>query len=243
MSESQLEVVLKNQKIIKQGNEAHANRQGLDKNPYEKGTKEYASWEEGWLDGETLNQMSHDDAQFRRERGFEEGVTEEAATTNDNIFKTEVSDVDFYIDQDALFSEYTKPGVKNTIIVNNEEFDVYMNVSKAIANYELDIEYRSYGIKSIGLVPFSVYFIGSLELTGETHEFSKDFEIEVDNSGIKMNTLSGEFVMGDFAKINLGNLPNNISLVSKRVSEHDSFYVTNVEVNQQGDNMVIELQY
>jgi len=243
MSESQLEVVLKNQKIIKQGNEAHDNRQGLDKNPYEKGTKEYASWEEGWLDGETLNQMSHDDAQFRRERGFEEGVTEEAATTNDNIFKTEVSDVDFYIDQDALFSEYTKPGVKNTIIVNNEEFDVYMNVSKAIANYELDIEYRSYGIKSIGLVPFSVYFIGSLELTGETHEFSKDFEIEVDNSGIKMNTLSGEFVMGDFAKINLGNLPNNISLVSKRVSEHDSFYVTNVEVNQQGDNMVIELQY
>ena len=243
MSESQLEVVLKNQKIIKQGNEAHGNRQGLDKNPYEKGTKEYASWEEGWLDGETLNQMSHDDAQFRRERGFEEGVTEEAATTNDNIFKTEVSDVDFYIDQDALFREYSKPGVKNTIIVNNEEFDVYMNVSKAIANYELDIEYRSYGIKSIGLVPSSVYFIGSLELTGETHEFSKDFEIEVDNSGIKMNTLSGEFVMGDFAKINLGNLPNNISLVSKRVSEHDSFYVTNVEVNQQGDNMVIELQY
>jgi hypothetical protein len=243
MSESQLEVVLKNQKIIKQGNEAHADRQGLDKNPYEKGTKEYSSWEEGWLDGETLNQMSHDDAQFRRERGFEEGVTEEAATTKDNIFKTEVSDVDFYIDQDALFREYAKPGVKNTIIVNNEEFDVYMNVSKAIANYELDIEYRSYGIKSIGLVPSSVYFIGSLELTGESNEFSKDFEIEVDNSGIKMNTLSGEFVMGDFAKINLGNLPNNISLDSKRTSEHDSFYVTSVEINQQGDNMIIQLQY
>lgn len=247
MSESQLEVVLKNQKIIKQGNEANNNRQGLDKNPYEKGSKEYDSWQEGWLDAETLNQMGSDDAQFRRERGFEEGAIEkgvtEAATTNDNIFRVEVSDVDFYIDQDALFKEYAKPGVKNTIIVNNEEFDVYMNVSKAIANYELDIEYRSYGIKSIGLVPYSMYFIGSLELTGENHEFSKDFEVEVDNSGIKMNTLSGEFIMGDFAKINLGNLPNNISLESKRLSEHDSFYVTSVGINQQGENMVIELQY
>lgn len=241
MSESQLEVVLKNQKIIKQGNEAHGNRQGLDKNPYEKGSKEYASWQEGWLDGETLNQMDSDDAQFRRERGFEEGVTKEA-TTKDNIFRAEISDVDFYIDQDALFKEYAKPGVKNTIIVNNEEFDVYMNVSKAIANYELDIEYRSYGIKSIGLVPSSVYFIGSIELTGETSEYSKDFEVEVDNSGIKMNTLSGKFVMGG-SSINLGNLPNNISLQSKRVSEYDSFYVTSVEINQQGDNMVIELQY
>ena len=241
MSESQLEVVLKNQKIIKQGNEAHGNRQGLDKNPYEKGSKEYASWQEGWLDGETLNQMDSDDAQFRRERGFEEGVTEEA-TTKDNIFRAEISDVDFYIDQDALFREYAKPGVKNTIIVNNEEFDVYMNVSKAIANYELDIEYRSYGIKSIGLVPSSVYFIGSIELTGETSEYSKDFEVEVDNSGIKMNTLSGKFVMGG-SSINLGNLPNNISLDSKRTSAHDSFYVTSVEINQQGDNMIIQLQY
>ena len=117
-----------------------------------------------------------------------------------------------------------------------------MNVSKAIANYELDIEYSSYGIKSIGLVPSSVYFIGSIELTGETSEYSKDFEVEVDNSGIKMNTLSGKFVMGG-SSINLGNLPNNISLDSKRTSEHDSFYVTSVEINQQGDNMIIQLQY
>lgn len=247
MSESQLEVVLKNQKIIKQGNEANNDRQGLDKNPYEKGSKEHDSWQEGWLDAETLKQMDHDDAQFRRERGFEEGASEgdvtEATTTNDNIFTTEVSSVDFYIDQDALFKQYSKPGTNNAIIVNNEEFDFYLNISKAVAKYELDIEYRSYGIKSIGLVPSSVYFIGSVELTGDEHEFSKDFEIEVDNSGIKMNTLSGEFVMGDFAKINLGGLPNNVTLTSKRSSEHDSFYVTDVEVSQRGENMVIEFQY
>ena len=57
-----------------------------------------------------------------------------------------------------------------------------------------------------------------------------------------MNTLSGKFVMGG-SSINLGNLPNNISLDSKRTSEHDSFYVTSVEINQQGDNMIIQLQY
>ena len=79
--------ILKNKSIIKeeaypeedpynQGLAANKAHKSHTENPYNKIAfpQQNAAWHEGWMDGETENQMKHDEEQFRRERG---GVDEE----------------------------------------------------------------------------------------------------------------------------------------------------------------------
>jgi ribosome modulation factor len=79
--------ILKNKSIIKeeaypeedpynQGLAANKAHKSHTENPYNKTAfpQQNAAWHEGWMDGETENQMKHDEEQFRRERG---GVDEE----------------------------------------------------------------------------------------------------------------------------------------------------------------------
>ena len=74
--------ILKNKSIIKeeaypeedpynQGLAANKAHKSHTENPYNKTAfpQQNAAWHEGWMDGETENQMKHDEEQFRRERG------------------------------------------------------------------------------------------------------------------------------------------------------------------------------
>jgi hypothetical protein len=164
---------------------------------------------------------------------------------NANVFTIETTNIDLYNENlNLLFKDYVKPGTKNVILVDGNEFDVYLSFNKAIAKYNLSIEYRSYGIKSIELIPISVTLMGDLDLTGDNDSFEKSFEITIEGNEIKDNTLSGGFTVGKYGDINISNLTNdNVMLTSKRVSDNQSFYLTGIEINEKVGRFLIEFQY
>jgi hypothetical protein len=164
---------------------------------------------------------------------------------NANVFTIETTNIDLYNENlNLLFKDYVKPGTKNVILVDGNEFDVYLSFNKAIAKYNLSIEYRSYGIKSIELIPISITLMGDLDLTGDDDSFEKSFEITIEGNEIKDNTLSGGFTVGKYGDINISNLTNdNVMLTSKRISDNQSFYLTGIEINEKVGRFLIEFQY
>jgi hypothetical protein len=164
---------------------------------------------------------------------------------NANVFTIETTNIDLYNENlNLLFKDYVKPGTKNVILVDGNEFDVYLSFNKAIAKYNLSIEYRSYGIKSIELIPISVTLMGDLDLTGDNDSFEKSFEITIEGNEIKDNTLSGGFTVGKYGDINISDLTNdNVMLTSKRISDNQSFYLTGIEINEKVGRFLIEFQY
>jgi hypothetical protein len=164
---------------------------------------------------------------------------------NANVFTIETTNIDLYNENlNLLFKDYAKPGTKNVILVDGNEFDVYLSFNKAIAKYNLSIEYRSYGIKSIELIPISITLMGDLDLTGDDDSFEKSFEITIEGNEIKDNTLSGGFTVGKYGDINISDLTNdNVMLTSKRISDNQSFYLTGIEINEKVGRFLIEFQY
>jgi hypothetical protein len=164
---------------------------------------------------------------------------------NANVFTIETTNIDLYNENlNLLFKDYVKPGTKNVILVDGNEFDVYLSFNKAIAKYNLSIEYRSYGIKSIELIPISITLMGDLDLTGDDDSFEKSFEITIEGNEIKDNTLSGGFTVGKYGDINISDLTNdNVMLTSKRISDNQSFYLTGIEINEKVGRFLIEFQY
>jgi hypothetical protein len=164
---------------------------------------------------------------------------------NANVFTIETTNIDLYNENlNLLFKDYVKPGTKNVILVDGNEFDVYLSFNKAIAKYDLSIEYRSYGIKSIELIPISITLMGDLDLTGDDDSFEKSFEITIEGDKIKDNTLSGGFTVGKYGDINISDLTNdNVMLTSKRISDNQSFYLTGIEINEKVGRFLIEFQY
>jgi hypothetical protein len=164
---------------------------------------------------------------------------------NANVFTIETTNIDLYNENlNLLFKDYVKPGTKNVILVDGNEFDVYLSFNKAIAKYNLSIEYRSYGIKSIELIPISITLMGDLDLTGDNDSFEKSFEITIEGNEIKDNTLSGGFTVGKYGDINISDLTNdNVMLTSKRISDNQSFYLTGIEINEKVGRFLIEFQY
>jgi hypothetical protein len=143
-----------------------------------------------------------------------------------------------------MFKDYIKPGTKNVILVGGNEFDIYINIYKAIAKYGLSIDYMPEGIQSIELIPIGISLMGILDLTGDDDSFEESFEITIEGDKIKDNTLSGEFSVGGYGNINIGDLAvSNVMLTSKRLSNNQGFYLTGIEINEKAGGFLIEFQY
>jgi hypothetical protein len=164
---------------------------------------------------------------------------------NADIFTAETTNIGlYYRDLNSMFKDYIKPGTKNVILVDGNEFDIYMSIDKVIAKYSLSIDYESNGIQSIELIPISVLLMGVLDLTGDKDSFDKSFEITIEGDKIKDNTLSGEFSVGGYGNINIGDLASgNVMLTSKRLSNNQGFYLTGIEINEKAGGFLIEFQY
>ena len=164
---------------------------------------------------------------------------------NVDVFTAETTNIGLYYgDLNLMFKDYIKPGTKNVILVDGNEFDIYMSIDKAIAKYSLSIDYESHGIQSIELIPISVSLMGVLDLTGDKDSFDKSFEITIEGDKIKDNTLSGEFSVGEYGNINIGDLASgNVMLTSKRLSNNQGFYLTGIEINEKAGGFLIEFQY
>jgi hypothetical protein len=193
---------------------------------------------------EAKKQADHGQQTLSNEISIDEDSINEV-DGNANVFTIETTNIDLYNENlNLLFKDYVKPGTKNVILVDGNEFDVYLSFNKAIAKYNLSIEYKSYGIKSIELIPISVSLMGTLDLTGDNDSFEKSFEITIEGNEIKDNTLSGEFTVGGYGNINVSDLTNdNVMLTSKRLSDNQSFYLTGIEINEKVGRFLIEFQY
>jgi hypothetical protein len=193
---------------------------------------------------EAKKQADHGQQTLSNEISIDEDSINEV-DGNANVFTIETTNIDLYNENlNLLFKDYVKPGTKNVILVDGNEFDVYLSFNKAIAKYNLSIEYKSYGIKSIELIPISVSLMGTLDLTGDNDSFEKSFEITIEGNEIKDNTLSGEFTVGEYGNINISDLTNdNVMLTSKRLSDNQSFYLTGIEINEKVGRFLIEFQY
>jgi hypothetical protein len=243
ISETQLEAILGKKQVYNDGYKANRTGSGLEKNPHESGTPEHEAWKDGWLAAEAKSQADHDDAQLSREIGEGEEVISEAGE-GDNVFTNEIKsnvDIDIDVSFDKLFPAYAKPGTRgNTIIVDGVEFDPYMTVSRAITKYAIEVEYRSYGIKGIYVSPIAVSFVGTLEMTGDTDTFEKDFELEFDRTGVKTNTLSGTMTLGD-KSINIADIGADVVFETERTeSNGDSIYVSSVDLILQPNKIVFK---
>jgi hypothetical protein len=164
---------------------------------------------------------------------------------NANVFTIETTNIDLYYEGlNSMFKDYIKPGTKNVILVGGNEFDIYINIYKAIAKYGLSIDYMPEGIQSIELIPISISLMGILDLTGDDDSFEESFEITIEGDKIKDNTLSGEFSVGGYGNINIGDLAvSNVMLTSKRLSNNQGFYLTGIEINEKAGGFLIEFQY
>jgi hypothetical protein len=193
---------------------------------------------------EAKKQTDHGQQTLSNEISIDEDSINEV-DGNANVFTIETTNIDLYNENlNLLFKDYVKPGTKNVILVDGNEFDVYLSFNKAIAKYNLSIEYKSYGIKSIELIPISVSLMGTLDLTGDNDSFEKSFEITIEGNEIKDNTLSGESTVGEYGNINISDLTNdNVMLTSKRLSDNQSFYLTGIEINEKVGRFLIEFQY
>jgi hypothetical protein len=86
--------------------------------------------------------------------------------------------------------------------------------------------------------------MGILDLTGDDDSFEESFEITIEGDKIKDNTLSGEFSVGGYGNINIGDLAvSNVMLTSKRLSNNQGFYLTGIEINEKAGGFLIEFQY
>lgn len=232
ISESQLEVLLTNKKSFNDGLNANKQGDGLEKNPHTSGTNEYNNWRDGWLSGEAKSQQNHDEVMLKKEIGEnDENITENDQT--DNIFTSEIkgiSGIDVDVNFGSLFTQ-TKPGTGGyKLLVNGIEYDPNIMVSLAKTKYSIDVEYSSYGIKSINIIPISVTFIGVVEIIGDEAEYKKDFELSFDRSGLKVNTLSGSMDLGGNV-ININNLSSEVTFETERVTNNDSYYVSSVTLS------------
>jgi hypothetical protein len=164
---------------------------------------------------------------------------------NANVFTAETTNINLYYEGlNSMFKDYIKPGTKNVILVGGNEFDIYINIYKAIAKYGLSIDYMPEGIQSIELIPISISLMGILDLTGDDDSFEESFEITIEGDKIKDNTLSGEFSVGGYGNINIGDLAvSNVMLTSKRLSNNQGFYLTGIEINEKAGGFLIEFQY
>jgi hypothetical protein len=164
---------------------------------------------------------------------------------NADVFTAETTNINLYYEGlNSMFKDYIKPGTKNVILVGGNEFDIYINIYKAIAKYGLSIDYMPEGIQSIELIPISISLMGILDLTGDDDSFEKSFEITIEGNEIKDNTLSGGFTVGKYGDINISDLTNdNVMLTSKRISDNQSFYLTGIEINEKVGRFLIEFQY
>ena len=164
---------------------------------------------------------------------------------NADVFTAETTNINLYYEGlNSMFKDYIKPGTKNVILVGGNEFDIYINIYKAIAKYGLSIDYMPEGIQSIELIPISISLMGILDLTGDDDSFEESFEITIEGDKIKDNTLSGEFSVGGYGNINIGDLASgNVMLTSKRLSNNQGFYLTGIEINEKAGGFLIEFQY
>lgn len=242
ISETQLEAILGKKQVYNDGYSANRSGKGLEANPHEKGTPESEAWKDGWLAAEAKSQAHHDDAMLSKEIGESEEVMTEAGEP-DNVFSSEIksnTDIDLDISFDRLFPGLSKPGTGGyTLIVDGVEFDPYITVSRAITRYSIEIEYRSYGIKSIYVTPIAVSFVGTIEMTSDEDTFEKDFELEFDRSGLKTNTLSGSMDLGG-KTANIAQLPTEVVFESERSTDNDSYYVSAVDLILQPNKIVFK---
>jgi hypothetical protein len=164
---------------------------------------------------------------------------------NADVFTAETTNINLYYEGlNSMFKDYIKPGTKNVILVGGNEFDIYINIYKAIAKYGLSIDYMPEGIQSIELIPIGISLMGILDLTGDDDSFEESFEITIEGDKIKDNTLSGEFSVGGYGNINIGDLAvSNVMLTSKRLSNNQGFYLTGIEINEKAGGFLIEFQY
>jgi hypothetical protein len=164
---------------------------------------------------------------------------------NADVFTAETTNINLYYEGlNSMFKDYIKPGTRNVILVGGNEFDIYINIYKAIAKYGLSIDYMPEGIQSIELIPISISLMGILDLTGDDDSFEESFEITIEGNEIKDNTLSGGFTVGKYGDINISDLTNdNVMLTSKRISDNQSFYLTGIEINEKVGRFLIEFQY
>lgn len=164
---------------------------------------------------------------------------------NADVFTAETTNINLYYEGlNSMFKDYIKPGTKNVILVGGNEFDIYINIYKAIAKYGLSIDYMPEGIQSIELIPIGISLMGILDLTGDDDSFEESFEITIEGDKIKDNTLSGEFSVGGYGNINIGDLAvSNVMLTSKRLSNNQGFYLTGIEINEKTGGFLIEFQY
>lgn len=242
MSESQFEAIVTKKKVYNDGYEANRSGNGLEKNPYEKGASEHEAWKDGWLAAEANSQAHHDDAMLSKEIGESEEIVNEV-TDSDNVFRSEIKgryDIDTDIRFDQLLPDLVKPGTRgNTIIVDGAEYDPYVSISSAVVTYSIDIEYRSYGIKSISVIPISASFIGTLEMTGDDDSYEKDIELEFDRTGLKNNTLSGVMNLGD-KTVNIPNINTEVVFEAERETNNTSIFVNSVELILQPNKIIFK---
>lgn len=242
ISETQFEAIIGKKQVYNAGYEANRERKGLEANPYEKGTDEHESWKDGWLAAEAKSQAHHDDAMLSREIGENEEVVTEVDNTDD-IFSSEIKssiEIDANINYEALFSGMAKPGTKGrTVIIDGVEFDPYITVSRAITKYSIDIDYKSFGIRGIGLIPISVSLVGTLEMQGEDDTYEKDFELFFDRTGLKENTLSGSMDLAG-KTVNIPQISDEVVFEAQRELEGDSYYVGSVEFSLQPNKIIFK---
>jgi hypothetical protein len=242
ISETQFEAIIGKKQIYNAGYEANRDRNGLEANPYERGTDEHESWKDGWLAAEAKSQANHDDAMLSREIGENEEIVNEVSE-DDDVFTNEINDrvdIDENLNNETLFSGMVKPGTRGrTIIIDGVEYDPYITINKAITKYSINIEYKSYGIRDINLSPISVSFIGVLEILDEDNSYEKDFEITFNQSGLVSNTFSGAMDLRG-KTINIPQISNEVVFDSQRVSDGSGYYVDSVEFSLQPNKIIFK---
>jgi hypothetical protein len=242
ISETQFEAIIGKKQVYNTGYEANRERKGLESNPYETGTEEHESWKDGWLAAEAKSQASHDDAMLSREIGENEEVVNEVDST-DEVFTSEIKsniEIDFNINYETLFPGMSKPGTNGrTIVIDGMEYDPYITVSRAVTKYSIDVDYRSFGIKDIGLTPISVAFVGTLEMQGEDDSYEKDFELFFDRMGLRENTLSGAMDLAG-KTVNIPQISDEVVFDAQRESDGDSYYVSSVEFSLQPNKIIFK---
>jgi hypothetical protein len=164
--------------------------------------------------------------------------------SSDDSFSIEVNGNDIEFNFDSLFSQYHNDKLRRgEIIVGDTVYDTSVNINRALAKYKIDVEYKSYGIRSIELVPIGLYMSGEIELNSDNDSVTEDFELAFENGQLISNTLSKPInVKG--VELNLSaKLPNNVKFTSERVSNFSGYYVTSVKIMDSGADFVINFEY
>jgi hypothetical protein len=235
ITEEQLETLLEKKKAYNHGFKSNTESNGVETNPYEKGTTEYGLWVDGWCASEAKKQDDGDN-QVKMEIG-EDVENTPVKKEKENIFTIELKSpsINIEIEDGVLFKQ-------SPIMVGDVAYDFTINPILATPKYSIDVNFNRSGIDSITLEPISLSIMGTLELENEEfNKFDKEFELQYALSGLTKNTLSGSLIV-DGTEIKLEPLRSNVKFNTDKTNQSNSYSVTSVNlyITNNGTEIIFE---